>query len=174
VEWLGDFSEWAWARHHNVLSWYVRPLFLLPFCYFAWRRSSIGIVATLMALATSMFWFPAPATPEPDVVAMLAVEREYLLGDWPAWKIALALLAPLSLMLLGAAFWHRSLGIGLLIVNAMALAKIAWSFHVAPEAGGAALLWPALTGLALCNGAILVFAYRRAQRKRAGGEPALS
>ena len=34
-----EFVAWAWARHHNVLSWYVRPLFLLPFCYFAYRRS---------------------------------------------------------------------------------------------------------------------------------------
>ena len=24
---------------HNVLSWYIRPLFLLPFCYFAYKRT---------------------------------------------------------------------------------------------------------------------------------------
>ena len=23
----GEFVAWAWARHHNVLSWYIRPLF---------------------------------------------------------------------------------------------------------------------------------------------------
>jgi ABC-type glycerol-3-phosphate transport system substrate-binding protein len=27
-----EFTTWAWERHHNVLSWYIRPLFLLPFC----------------------------------------------------------------------------------------------------------------------------------------------
>ena len=27
-----EFAAWAWARHHNELSWYIRPLFLLPFC----------------------------------------------------------------------------------------------------------------------------------------------
>jgi hypothetical protein len=32
--------------------------FLLPFCYFAYRRSLWGIVLTLLTLATSMFWFP--------------------------------------------------------------------------------------------------------------------
>jgi hypothetical protein len=53
-----EFVAWTWARHHNVLSWYVRPLFLLPFCYFAYRRSLWGIVLTLLTLATSMFWFP--------------------------------------------------------------------------------------------------------------------
>jgi hypothetical protein len=35
MELLEGFLSWAWARHHNVLSWYIRPLFLLPFCYFA-------------------------------------------------------------------------------------------------------------------------------------------
>jgi hypothetical protein len=34
-EWLPELASWAWARHHNILSWYVRPLFFLPFCFFA-------------------------------------------------------------------------------------------------------------------------------------------
>ena len=50
-----EFAAWAWARHHNVLSWYIRPLFLLPFCYFAYKRSLWGITLTVVALATSMF-----------------------------------------------------------------------------------------------------------------------
>ena len=33
-----EFVAWAWARHHNILSWYVRPLFILPFCFFAYMR----------------------------------------------------------------------------------------------------------------------------------------
>ena len=37
-----EFVAWAWARHHNILSWYVRPLFILPFCFFAYRRSLLG------------------------------------------------------------------------------------------------------------------------------------
>jgi hypothetical protein len=62
-EWMTELASWAWARHHNVLSWYIRPLFFLPFCFFAYRRSWAGIVATLVALATSMAWFPAPTKP---------------------------------------------------------------------------------------------------------------
>jgi hypothetical protein len=57
---LDGFLSWTWERHHNVLSWYVRLLFLLPLAYFSYRRSLSGIVLTLVALATSMFWFPAP------------------------------------------------------------------------------------------------------------------
>ncbi len=52
---LQEFLQWAWARHHNPLSWYIRPLFLLPFCYFAYKRSMWGIALTLLALATSIF-----------------------------------------------------------------------------------------------------------------------
>ena len=65
-EWLTELASWAWARHHNVLSWYIRPVFFLPFCFFAYRRSWAGILATLVALATSMAWFPAPTNPDPS------------------------------------------------------------------------------------------------------------
>jgi hypothetical protein len=54
---LNQLLEWAWARHHNMYSWYIRPLFILPFCYFAWRRSLIGIAVTLVATLTSIAWF---------------------------------------------------------------------------------------------------------------------
>ena len=40
---IDDVAAWAWARHHNILSWYIRPRFLLPFCLFAYRRSLLGI-----------------------------------------------------------------------------------------------------------------------------------
>ncbi|MEQ1669843.1 MAG: hypothetical protein ABL893_03200, partial [Hyphomicrobium sp.] len=62
------FAEWTWARHHNPWSWYIRPLFLVPYCYFAWRRNLPGMLATILALATSMFWFPAPINPDPRAV----------------------------------------------------------------------------------------------------------
>src|ERR687893_2252015 len=82
----GEFIAWAWARHHNELSWYIRPLFLLPFCYFAYRRSLLGITLTVVALATSMFWFPAPERANPGAAEFLAMEREYLTGEWSLWK----------------------------------------------------------------------------------------
>lgn len=27
-----EFLSWAFARHQNLLSWYIRPIFLIPFC----------------------------------------------------------------------------------------------------------------------------------------------
>jgi hypothetical protein len=65
------------ARHHNELSWYVRPLFLLPFCFFAYRRSLLGILVTLLVFPTSLFWFPAPENPSLRVEGYLAWERQF-------------------------------------------------------------------------------------------------
>ena len=94
---IDSFGSWAWARHHNVLSWYVRPLFLIPLAVAAYRRSGWGIAATLVALTTSMFWFPAPTATDPWVAQFLAFERDWLTGDWTIGKVALTLLVPLFL-----------------------------------------------------------------------------
>lgn len=165
MEWLTDFAAWAWARHHNMLSWYIRPLFLLPFVLFAYRRNLWGIVLTLVALATSMFWFPTPAVPDPRAVEFLAMEREYLTGPWTWWKTGLTLLVPLSLGGLALAFWQRSLRWGLVVINAMALGKITWSFAFGDIGGGLAVALPALVGLVVCNAVILLAAqWRRGRR----------
>ena len=166
MDFLHDWAEWAWARHHNVLSWYVRPLFLIPFCYFAYRRSGIGIAVTLLALATSMFWFPAPEVVSPAVRAALEAEREYLLGEWNLWKLAVALLVPFLFTALALAFWHRSLRWGVGVVNAMVLIKILWTGVFFERAAFFAHLLPALMGLALCN---LFFIWRMRQHRRAQG-----
>lgn len=153
--WLADLASWAWDRHHNVLSWYVRPLFFLPFCWFAWRRSIAGIALTLVALATSMAWFPAPEHPDPAVVRMLAVERDYLLGEWTPPKVAVALLVPLTFAALAAALWRRSIGWALVVVNIAVLSKVGWTYGVDGGAGADAHLVPALLGLAVVDLALL-------------------
>ena len=158
-QFLDEFLSWAWVRHHNPLSWYIRPLFLLPFCYFAYKRSIWDIVLTLFALATSMFWFPEPERPDPRVVEFLAAEKEYLTGDWTLTKVLLSLLVPVSFTALALAFWRRSLLYGLVVIDSMVLVKIAWSFYYGGESG-LALLPPALVGLIACNAAVLYAAYR--------------
>ncbi|MGL4439939.1 MAG: hypothetical protein ACRCUE_11745 [Bosea sp. (in: a-proteobacteria)] len=160
----GELAQWAWARHHNTWSWYVRPLFLLPLCWFAWRRSLAGIALTLLALISSMAWFPAPSEPDPAVTAMLAAERAYLTGPWTWWKLALAALVPLSLGLLVAAVWCRSLTLGLWIITAIMAVKVTWTFVFAPLDGAMAHLAPALGGFAVCLVAIL-WARRRVVQK---------
>jgi hypothetical protein len=164
-----EVAAWAWARHHNELSWYIRPLFLLPFCYFAYRRSLWGIVLTVLALLTSMFWFPAPERVDPRAAEFLAAERDYLTGDWTLTKILLALLVPVSFAALAVAFWRRSLVWGLAVINAMVLVKVVWSFYFGEESGGLTLLPSALVGLAVCD-AVILYVVRR-MRKRSSSKP---
>ena len=158
-----EFAAWAWARHHNELSWYIRVLFVLPFCYFAYKRSLWGIVLTVVALSTSMFWFPAPERVDPRAAEFLAVEREYLTSGWSLWKVMLALLVPISFAALAVAFWKRSLVWGLVVINAMVLVKIVWGFYFGDESGGLTLLPSALAGLAVCD-AVILYVVRRMRK----------
>ncbi len=165
----GEFLAWAWERHHNVLSWYIRPLFFLPFCYFAYKRSFSGMTLTLVALATSMFWFPAPERTDAQVLEFLAVEREYLTGHWTMAKVLLALLVPISFVALGLVFWKRSIVYGLVLLNGIVLVKLVWSFYFGDESGGLTLLPSALAGLAVCD-AVILYVVRRV-RKRSSSKP---
>jgi hypothetical protein len=153
MELFGDFLAWAWARHHNVLSWYIRPLFIVPFVYFAYKRSWKGMLITIIALATSMFWFPAPETVDPVVARFLEAEKEFLLGGWSAQKIFLLLTVPLFFLLLASSFWKRSWWWGLAVINIAALGKIGWSVAEGGESGWAVLV-PAVIGMLVCDIAV--------------------
>jgi hypothetical protein len=148
------FFDWAFARHHNLLSWYIRPLFLIPFSYFAYRRSLAGIFAMIFLLLTSMFWFPAPAVVDEMAATFLAMEQAYLTSDWTWGKLGATALVPLSLWALAAALWLRSVRFGIGVVIFMAVAKLLWSVVQAGDAG-LSILAPAVVGLALC----IVFLY---------------
>jgi hypothetical protein len=169
---LDEFGAWAWERHHNVLSWYIRPLFLLPFCYFAYRRSLFGITITLVALATSMFWFPAPEQSSSGALEFLAMEREYLTGEWTVARLLLALIVPLSFAVLALAFWKRSIVYGLVLINAMVLIKVVWSFYFGGGSGGLTLLPSAIVGLAVCDAVVLYLIRRRRRRSSEPSRPA--
>lgn len=157
---MDDFFAWAWARHHNILSWYIRPLFLIPYCAFAYRRSVLGIALTIVALATSMFWFSVPEHVDARATEFLAMERAYLLGAWPWWKIALTMIVPLFFVTLALAFWRRSIALGVVIINAAGIGKIIWSLAFGKESG-LSLVAPALLGLAIVNTAIWLWWRRR-------------
>ena len=142
---------------------------MLPFCYFAYKRSLWGIVLTVVALSTSMFWFPAPKRVDPRAAEFLAVEREYLTSDWSLWKVLLALIVPASFAALAVAFWKRSLVWGVAVINAMVLVKVVWSFYFGEASGGLTLLPSAVVGLAVCD-AVIVYVVRR-MRRRSSPEP---
>ncbi|MGG2134749.1 hypothetical protein AB1284_26250 [Bacillus sp. S2(2024)] len=150
MDFLNDFFTWAFERHQNILSWYIRPLFLLPFCYFSYKRSIKGIIITLVALATSMFWFPKPTTVNPKVEAFLEIEMDYLFGKWNFIKIALSSLVPVTMFALAYAFWKHSWTYGILVINLIAILKVLWSLY-AGDGSGVSIVLPASIGLIICN-----------------------
>ncbi len=161
---LADFGDWAFDRHANVLSWYIRPLFLLPLAWFAYRRSGWGIAGTLVALATSIFWFPAPARPDPQVLDFLDFERDWLTGNWDAQQILMSLLSPLSLAAFCLAFWKRSVLWGLVILNLMAVGKLLWGV-VAGNGTGWAMTAPGVAGM-LIGDVVFLWVLRRMRARR--------
>ena len=165
---VDGFLSWVWARHHNELSWYVRPLFLLPFCFFAYRRSLPGIVVTLLVFPTSLFWFPAPEDPSPRVEEYLAWERQFLLEGSIVARVVFLLLVVAFFVALASAFWRRSWLWGLAVLNAGTLLKVIWSVAFGGAVGWASLA-PSLFTLAVTDAAILLAA-RWLKRRRARQE----
>lgn len=161
------FFDWAFARHQNMLSWYIRPLFLIPFCLAAYKRSWAGIAATVFFLLTSMFWFPTPDTVGEQAKAFLQMEKEYLTGLWTPPKILLSLLVPASLAALGAALWKRSLWLGISVLIFIAVAKLLWSAAFGGEAG-LSILAPAVVGLGICILCIGI-GFRKLENRRKKG-----
>ncbi len=159
METFYDFLNWAWERHHNPLSWYIRPLFVLPFCYFAYKRNLLGVFLTILLVLSSMFWFPAPEIVDPGAAAFLEMERRYVTGVWNPGKIAMTALVPIWFIVLAWAFWRRSWLAGLLVVNIGALLKLIWSFYFG---GSAAMsIVPAVSvGTVVING-VGIYAYLR-------------
>lgn len=158
------FFNWAYERHQNELSWYIRPLFLIPFCYFAYKRSWVGIMGTLFCLLTSMFWFPKPDVVSEQVRQFLEMEKEWLSGNWNYAKILMTLLIPISFTALGVAFWRRSLWFGLSVVIFMAVAKMVWSVAFGGESGKSIFV-PAIIGLVICVG-LIYLGFRKLEKKK--------
>jgi hypothetical protein len=154
-----SFFDWAFDRHHNQWSWYIRPLFLVPFCYFSYNRNWIGISITIFCLFTSMFWFPRPEIISDNVKEFLQFEKEYLYGEWDINNIIMTLTIPISFIALGLAFWKRSVFIGLGVVILMATGKVIWSIHNAGESGKSIII-PAVIGLLICC-VLIYFVYRK-------------
>lgn len=144
-----DFFNWVFERHQNQMSWYIRPIFLIPFCFFAYKRSWSGISLTIFGLFTSMFWFSKPEIVSDEVKTFLQFEKNWLYESWNYKKILLILSVPISFLALGLAFWKKSLWIGLGVVVLMATGKIIWSIQNAVESGKS-IITPAIIGLLLC------------------------
>jgi len=154
------FFNWAFERHHNVLSWYIRPLFIIPMVLFAFKKSYTGIFASIFALFTSMFWFPVPAETSPRVREFLAFEMEYLKGEWTTPKIVISLAVPLFFVMLLMSAWKRNIKWLIGVIVGAAVLKSVWSIAFSGEAG-ISVLKPALFGLIICIGAVIYLIKRK-------------
>ena len=159
-----DFFNWVFARHQNQASWFIRPLFLIPFCYFAYVRSWTGISFTIFCLFTSMCWFGKPDFVSEEIKEFLEFEKQWLMAKWDYKKILLTVTIPFSFIALGLAFWKRSLLAGIGVVIMMATGKIIWSIQSAGEAGKSILV-PAIAGLLLCS-VFILFGFRRLEKNK--------
>src|SRR5918994_579284 len=81
------------------------------------------------------------------------MKRDYLTDHWTRTRVPLGSAGAVSPAALALAFWRRSLLYGLVVLDSIVLAKIAWSFFYGGESG-LALLPLALVGLISCNAAL--------------------
>lgn len=73
MEWI-SMLEWAFQRHLNPMSWYIRPVFLVALAYFCYRRTWKGVIITFLLMTSSMVWFPVPERINPEMQAVLDYE----------------------------------------------------------------------------------------------------
>ncbi len=129
------FLAWTFNRHQNILSWYIRPVLIFPFCYFAYKRNINGILLSVLAIFTSMFWFPAPEIVSEQVQWFLSWEREYLLSPMTVWKAFFYFIVIAYFILLAKAFWARSIQIWALVIFFAIIGKAFGSILMNPEYG---------------------------------------
>jgi hypothetical protein len=142
------------------------PLFVLPFCYFAYKKSVAGLVVTVFGVLSSMFWFPAPSETDPRAAAFLAMEQEYVTGGWTWAKTAMTLLVPVWFVLLGGAFWRKSWAVGIGVINVGAALKVVWSFYFGGDSAWS-IIAPVVIGALIVNGALIYWLRRRRGTGRA-------
>lgn len=159
-----EFFEWAFARHHNVLSWYIRPLFIIPIVIGAYKKSFTIVFASIFALFTSMFWFSVSSTVDASVVEFLNFEKNYLTSGWSVDKV-FVLVAVVSFFVgLIYATWHRNWKFLVMVIAGSAALKVIHSVLFGSESG-LSIVKPAVLGVVLCVGAIAVWLRQKKRTK---------
>lgn len=154
------FLDWAFARHLNPLSWYIRPIFLIIICYFAYKRSRKGLVITFLLMTSSMVWFPPPETINPQMQTVL--EYEKMLLSQPLTGIFVFLIGIIFVVLVCVAFWKRSFKMGLILLNTMLIGKIVLGLIFVGDDGWGPI-GTTIFGLVLVNGIALYLSQRKKQ-----------
>lgn len=160
-----DMGAWVWGRHQNLFSWYSRPLFMIPAAYYAYRRKLWQVLGFMTLLATSLFWFDAPATVPPAVSEYLAWEKQlFFTNENKLPLVALVIGVIVFLLLFFYSFWQRNAWYGLALINVGTVLKIVVSVIFGQDAGMAAIA-PSLSSLLVIN----VFAWLLWRRNRGRG-----
>ncbi len=154
------FFKWAFYRHHNVLSWYIRPIFIIPIIWSAYKKTFAGISISIFCLFTSMFWFPKPDLVNPKIVEFLDFEINYLKSGWTIDKIALFFAVAIFFILIIASTWTRNWKLLLLILVATMFLKIFNSYLLTGESS-LSMLKPAVIGLIICVVAVFYLKNKR-------------
>lgn len=158
-----DMGAWVWERHQNQFSWYSRPLFVVPAAYYAYRRRVWHVVGFMALLATSLFWFDAPATVPSSIEEYLKWEKKlFFTNDNKLPLVALIFGVCIFLWLLFYTFWQRNPWYGLAVINAGTVLKIIVSVALGQDAGVAAII-PSLSSLLVIN-LIALFLWKRNKR----------
>ena len=147
VVFLSDtsFFEWAFTRHQNTLSWYIRPLFIIPIVMGAYKKS--------------MFWFPKPEIVDVKVIEFLNFEKTYFTSGWSIEKvIILATILAFFTAIISLTWSRRWYGL-LATVVIGAFLKVAHSLLFS-GGSGISIVKPAVLGLILCI-LVIYFIFKR-------------
>ncbi|ARV46884.1 hypothetical protein P9293_18630 [Bacillus inaquosorum] len=158
-----DILDWAFRRHLNPLSWYIRPLFLLVLVYAAYKRSWKGIIITFVLMMSSMVWFPEPKRIYLQMQKVLEFEQMLLSSQVSAVLTIVFMMVLIGFIL--AAFWKRSLVLGVILLNVTLAGKVALSLFFTGESGWAPL-GNTIFGLMMVNGIGLFIKYRNRKKRR--------
>ncbi|MCY9175591.1 hypothetical protein [Bacillus inaquosorum] len=158
-----DILDWAFRRHLNPLSWYIRPLFLLVLVYAAYKRSWKGIIITFVLMMSSMVWFPEPKKIYLQMKKVLEFEQMFLSSPISAVLTIVFMIVLIGFIL--AAFWKRSLVLGVILLNVTLAGKVALSLFFTGENGWAPL-GNTIFGLMMVNGIGLFIKYRNRKKRR--------
>ena len=149
------FFTWAFQRHRNILSWYIRPLFIVPIIWSAYKKRFSGIPISIFGLFTSMFWFPKPNITNPEIVKFLNFEANYLKSGWTMDKIALFFTVIIFFIFIIISTWTKNWKLLLVILIAAAFFKIFNSYLLTGKSA-LSMLKPAIAGLIVCVIAVFV------------------
>jgi hypothetical protein len=160
---INEILDWAFQRHLNPFSWYIRPIFLILFCLMAYKRSWKGIVIVLLLMFSSMVWFPAPATIDPQMQSVLEYEKALVKNPFTLFLAITAMIT--SMTLIAMAFWKRSFLLGLIILNIALIGKLIGSLALVGKDGWGPL-YVIVFGLVLVNGLSIYFYYKKKKTRR--------